>query len=80
MLSQDGQVDAVLVDVGGWLGIGEKEVALGMDNLQFMSDEDGDLYLYTNLTKEQVEAQPEYDEAGYAENRDNMRMNVPAMQ
>lgn len=80
VLSQDGQVDAVLVDVGGWLGIGEKEVALGMDNLQFMADEDGDLYLYTNLTKEQVEAQPEYDETGYAENRDNMRLNVPAMQ
>lgn len=80
VLSQEGQVDAVLVDVGGWLGIGEKEVALGMDNLQFMSDEDGDLYLYTSLTKEQVEAQAEYDEAGYAENRDTMRMNVPAMQ
>ena len=80
VLSQDGQVDAVLVDVGGWLGMGTKEVALGMDNLQFMSDEDGDLYLYTNLTKEQVEAQAEYDETGYAENRDTMRMNVPAMQ
>ena len=76
--SQD--VDAVLVDVGGFLGIGEKQVALGMDNLQFMTDQDGNLYLYTNLTKEQLEAQPAYEESGYAENRDEMRMNVPAMQ
>src|SRR5690606_30565628 len=37
ILSQDGQIDAVLVDVGGFLGMGEKQVALGMDNLQFMA-------------------------------------------
>jgi sporulation protein YlmC with PRC-barrel domain len=81
VLAPDTQdIDAVLVDVGGFLGIGEKQVALGMDNLQFMADEDGDLYLYTNLSKEQLEAQPAYDESGYAENRDEMRMNVPAMQ
>ncbi len=78
ILSQDGQIDAVLVDVGGFLGMGEKQVALGMDNLQFMADEDGNLYLYTNLTKEQLEAQTAYDESSYAENRDEMRMNVPA--
>ena len=78
ILSQDGQIDAVLVDVGGFLGMGEKQVALGMDNLQFMADEDGDLYLYTNLTKEELEAQQAYDESTYAQNRDQMRMNVPA--
>jgi sporulation protein YlmC with PRC-barrel domain len=78
ILSEDGKVDAVLVDVGGFLGIGEKEVALGMDNLQFMTDENGKLYLYTNLSKEQLEAQQAYDESTYAQNRDQMRMNVPA--
>ena len=30
-----------------------------------------------SLTKEQLEAQPAYDETGYAENRDTMRMVVP---
>lgn len=78
VLSQDGKVDAVLVDVGGFLGIGAKEVALGMDNLHFMTDENGKLYLYTSLTKDALEAQPAYEEGSYADNRDKMRMNVPA--
>lgn len=77
VLSQDGTVDAVLIDVGGFLGIGEKEVALGLDNLQFMADENGKLYLYTNLSKETLDAQPAYDEGSYADNRDSMRLTLP---
>ena len=77
VLSQDGNVDAILIDVGGFLGIGEKEVALGLDNLQFMADENGKLYLYTNLSKETLEAQPAYDEGSYADNRDSMRLTLP---
>lgn len=71
ILSQDGDVEAVLVDVGGFLGMGTKEVAIGMDNLEFMRDADGNMYLYTQFTEEQLEAQPEYDEATFAEQRDN---------
>lgn len=76
ILSQDGKVDAVLVDVGGFLGIGEKEVAIGMDNLAFMTDGNGSLYLYTDFSKEALENQPAYDEGTYAEKRDEMRMQV----
>jgi hypothetical protein len=75
-LTPEGQVDAVIVDVGGFLGVGEKQVAIGMDDLNFMADEDGDLYLFTNFTQEQLEAQPAYDEASYAENRDEMRLQA----
>ena len=77
VLSQDGNVDAIIVDVGGFLGIGEKEVAIGMDNLEFMSDGEGNRYLYTAFTQEELEAQPAYEEAAYAERRDEMRMIVP---
>lgn len=73
-LTTDGKVDAVILDVGGFLGMGEKQVAVGMDNLKFMADEDGNRYLYTQFTKEQLEAQPEYNKDGWAENRDTMRM------
>lgn len=76
ILSPEGEVDAVIVDVGGFLGVGSKEVAVGMDNLTFMTDEGGDLYLYTEFTQEELEAQPEYDEATYAEQRDQQRMQV----
>jgi len=71
------KIDAVVIDVGGFLGMGEKEVAVGMDNLSWMTDEDGDKYLYTTFTKEQLEAAPAFDEANYAANRDTMRVTVP---
>ena len=74
VLSADNKVDAVVVDVGGFLGIGSKPVAVGMDNLKFMTDQNGDTYLYTNFTKEQLEAQTAYDKGSYAQNRDQQRL------
>jgi len=74
VLSPDKKTDAVIVNVGGFLGIGEKEVAVGMDNLKFMTDKDGKKYLYTSFTKEQLEAQAAYDKGSYAEKRDQQRM------
>ncbi len=74
VLTQDGQVDAVIIDVGGFLGIGEKEVAVGMDKLAFMTDADGNKYLYTTFTEEQLNAAPAYDEANWAQTRDQQRI------
>ncbi|TIN02769.1 MAG: PRC-barrel domain containing protein [Mesorhizobium sp.] len=76
VLAPDNKTDAVIVDVGGFLGVGEKEVAVGMDNLKFMTDKDGNKYLYTTFTKEQLEAQTAYDKGSYAEQRDQQRMIV----
>lgn len=67
LLTQDGQVDAMLIDFGGFLGIGSKRVAVSLDNLEFAANENGDLIIYSDFTREQLEAQPEYDEATYAE-------------
>jgi sporulation protein YlmC with PRC-barrel domain len=68
------KVDSIIVDVGGFLGVGEKEVAVAMDNLAFMTDADGNKYLYTDFTKEQLDAQPAYDKATFAQKRDEQRM------
>ena len=38
VLTADGKIDAYIIDVGGFLGVGEKEVAIGSDNLAFMTD------------------------------------------
>lgn len=79
ILSTDGNgVEAVILDVGGFLGIGSKSVAVGMDNLAFMADADGNNYLYTQFTREQLEAQPEYDASSFADNRDNQLLIAPA--
>jgi hypothetical protein len=47
-----------------------------MDKLKFMTDKDGKKYLYTNFTKEQLQAQAAYDKGSYAEKRDQQRMMV----
>ena len=74
VLTPDGKVDALIVDFGGFLGIGKKRVAVGMDNLEFLTDEDGKVYVYMNATKEQLEAAADYDEATYATTRDVQRL------
>ncbi|WP_316356128.1 PRC-barrel domain-containing protein [Devosia sp.] len=66
LLTQDGKIDAMLVDFGGFLGIGQKRVAVGMENLEFAANADGNLLVYSDFTREQLEAAPEYDEAAYA--------------
>ena len=76
VLGGDKKVDAVVVDVGGFLGMGEKEVAVGLEKLKFLADKDGNRYLYTNFTKAQLEAQTAYDKGTYAQNRDKQRIIV----
>ena len=74
IVSQDGKVDAFIIDVGGFLGMGEKEVAVGMENMSFMTDADGNNYLYTNFTKEQLDAAAAYDKGTWSEKRDDQRV------
>ncbi|MBZ9997275.1 PRC-barrel domain-containing protein [Mesorhizobium sp. BH1-1-4] len=76
VLAPDKKADAVIIDVGGFLGIGEKEVAVGMDNLKFMTDKNGKKYLYTSFTKEELEKQAAYDKNSYAQKRDEQRLIV----
>jgi sporulation protein YlmC with PRC-barrel domain len=74
VLNPDGKVDAVIVDVGGFLGLGKKPVAVGFDNLNFSADADKNRYLFINATKEQLEAQPEFNRDTYTAERDAQRM------
>lgn len=76
LMTADGKIDAYIIDVGGFLGIGEKKVAVGSDNLAFMVDSAGTKYLYTDFTKDQLEAQPAYDASNWATNRDQQRMII----
>ena len=77
LLTQDGKVDAFVVDVGGFLGMGEKSVAIGTQNIDFMSDQDGDLVVFTPFTQEQLKNQPEYSEQAYQTDRNNTVLMAP---
>ena len=63
ILSTDGSaIDHAVIDVGGFLGIGEKAVALPMDALQILrADNGGDLRVYVDMTRETLEAEPTYE-------------------
>ena len=50
----------VVIDVGGFLGIGAKRIAVPAADLDFMRDEDGDVHAVTSWTKDQLKAMPEH--------------------
>ena len=61
IISQDGRVEAVLLDIGGFLGIGEKTVAVQMDDLSFIREDGmGDMFIAISGTRETLERAPEY--------------------
>ncbi|WP_019953355.1 PRC-barrel domain-containing protein [Yoonia vestfoldensis] len=63
VLTADGQLGEVIVDVGGFLGIGARPVALAFDDLQIARDEGGmtsSLRVSTQLTEEELENMPEW--------------------
>jgi len=72
----DGSFDAVIVDVGGFLGLGAKPVAVAFDNLSFSADTFGNRYLFINASREQLEEQVEYDPMTYDADRAAQRMVI----
>jgi hypothetical protein len=57
-----GPDSAVIIDVGGFLGIGAKQVAVTASELEFMRDEDGGVHGVTSWTKEELDSMPEHQD------------------
>jgi hypothetical protein len=55
-----GATATVIVDVGGFLGLGAKPVAIPASQLEFMRDEDGDVHAVTAWTEKQLKDMPEH--------------------
>jgi hypothetical protein len=55
-----GPGSSAVIDVGGFLGIGAKPVAVPLTDLQFMRDQDGDVHAVTAWTKDQLKEMPEH--------------------
>lgn len=55
-----GPAAQVVIDVGGFLGIGSKPVGVPVGDLDFMRDEDGEVHAVTSWTKDQLKAMPEH--------------------
>jgi sporulation protein YlmC with PRC-barrel domain len=64
LIDNTGKVAAVIVGAGGFLGLGEKSVALAFDKLKFARDDDNELVVKTDMRKEDLEAAPTYTKPG----------------
>ncbi|EJZ20399.1 PRC-barrel domain-containing protein [Rhizobium sp. Pop5] len=61
ILKKDGGIVAAIVGVGGFLGIGEKDVAVPMEKITVAQNtQDGSLKLTTSETAESLKAAPEF--------------------
>jgi sporulation protein YlmC with PRC-barrel domain len=59
LLDTGGKVNAVIVGVGGFLGVGEKNVAVPFQALK-VAEKDGKRYLVLDTTKEALQTAPGY--------------------
>jgi sporulation protein YlmC with PRC-barrel domain len=57
LMDTSGKVVAVAVEVGGFLGIGDDDVIIQLDQLRLENKQ-----LVTTLTKEEIEALPKWDD------------------
>lgn len=60
IIARDGSVAGLVVGVGGFLGIGEKNVAVNFNQVQMNMDADNNLKLVVEANKEELEAAPAY--------------------
>ena len=63
IVTEDGKIDRVIVGVGGFLGIGEKNVALPFNELTFARDNNNASVVMSKVTKETLQAMPEWKSA-----------------
>jgi len=63
ILGRDGKVKAVILGIGGFLGMGEKDVAVNMDSLKIVAekDDEDDFFLVVSTNKEQLTEAPGFE-------------------
>lgn len=62
ILNDGGQITEAVIDVGGFLGIGERNVAVMFEEMRLLRDQSGvDLRVYIDSSEEQLEQLPEYE-------------------
>jgi hypothetical protein len=59
IVTEDGRVEAIVVGIGGFLGIGEKLVALAWDSIK-LTEQDGYRIILVSATREQLEGMPAF--------------------
>lgn len=72
-------VEGVIIDFGGFLGIGTKPVAVSIENLRYATDENRNEFLFVNVTREQLDQAPAYDANTFDADRNTQYLRTNAM-
>ena len=59
LVDRNGRINAVLLSVGGFLGVGEKDVALPLDSLK-LNEREGRYWLSVDVTKQALRGAPAF--------------------
>lgn len=60
IIDEDGQIVAIMVGVGGFLGMGQKDVAIGWGHVS-TSGEDDDMELRIDVSRQDLRSAPEFE-------------------
>ncbi|CFX51178.1 exported protein of unknown function [Candidatus Filomicrobium marinum] len=72
VLSPSGQVQALVLGVGGFVGLAEKYVAVKLADTELRKEKDGSHIVIVDTTKEALQAAPEFKVAGEKTMRDRL--------
>ncbi|MGA7115584.1 MAG: PRC-barrel domain-containing protein [Hyphomicrobium sp.] len=64
ILANDGKVRAVVIGVGGFLGMGERDVAVAFNSLKITRDDDNDEVITIDATKDALSNAPQWERRG----------------
>jgi hypothetical protein len=74
LIKPDGKIEGVVVGVGGFLGVGEKNVALKLDRFKVTPEPDGRARIIVTAKKEELQEAPEFkssqDQGGQQKKQD----------
>lgn len=62
ILNREGRVVGVSVDVGGFLGIGDKDVLLALEDIRLVPHDEDELVIVTRLSQDELEALDQLDD------------------
>ena len=72
LMTADGKIDAMVIDVGGFLGLGEKPVAMAFQDVELYRNESDEISVIVPYTEEQLDGATAYDAGTYADKSDGM--------
>jgi len=65
IIGRDGNVRAIIVGVGGFLGIAEKEVAVEMDRLNFVTKSDDQFMIVSDVSRDELDQATTFERPDY---------------